>query len=275
MEKKLCGKDFSEEIIGDVKILLPKPITLPDRKFVGNDELLADCEAAWLRIGEEWPLNFRISGPPGIGKNELIYELCRRRGGCPLYILQGHEDLTPEDLVCTARINKNNQVEYVGSPLLAAMYYGGVALFDEVDKVPTRSLSVLASVLDDRRRITSVMASISLPAQEDFRFCALINETDPTTYKLPDYIDQRLRPIFTMKDPSYEEVMEILTKRFSGEHQKLIEHFMEQSKKIPKLTPRDAIMILTYAIAIYRKRKERISPEEIIIESIERMKSNK
>ena len=39
--------------------------------------LLGKCLAAWLIDGGEGPLHFRLVGPPGVGKNELVYYLAR------------------------------------------------------------------------------------------------------------------------------------------------------------------------------------------------------
>jgi MoxR-like ATPase len=49
----------------------------------------------------------------------------------PLYVIQGHEELLPEDLAVTARIADGQRIEYVGSPLLAAMVMGGIVFFDD------------------------------------------------------------------------------------------------------------------------------------------------
>ena len=78
------------------------------------------------------------AGEPGEGKNRLVYELarqCRR----PLFIMQGHEDLTPEDMACSVRFRDDDSrgMEYVASPLL----YGDRLYF-------TQSLNGIVSSLN-------------------------------------------------------------------------------------------------------------------------------
>jgi hypothetical protein len=114
-----------------VEVLLPAPEVVPDRRLVGLHNVFHECLAAWfVASSDEAPLHFRLVGPPGVGKNELVYALARHE--CkPLYTLQGHEELMPEDLACTARLVEQGPVEYVGSPLLAAMINGGICFIDE------------------------------------------------------------------------------------------------------------------------------------------------
>lgn len=237
-----------------VTVLLPEPDFIPTRAFVGREELIEQCMAAWLDLDGEGALHFRLVGPPGVGKNELVYHLAREVEKKPLYIMHGHEELTPEDIACTARITKDHGVEYVGSPLLAAMVRGGICFFDEIGKVPSRSLSLLASVLDGRRTITSVLAGFTERAHADFRFCAAMNDADAATYGLPGYIDERLRPAFKMTYPPIEEVMEIVGTGVMRSTHVLLDCFRSRIAHREDLSPREALILIGYATRLHRQQ---------------------
>ncbi|MBM3321717.1 MAG: MoxR family ATPase [Candidatus Eisenbacteria bacterium] len=248
------SKEFQAHVFGrenPVKVLIPGPDLVPERPFVGREDLIAQCLAAWLDVEGEGALHFRVIGPPGVGKNELIYYLARETKR-PLFIMHGHEELTPEDIACTARVTEENQVEYVGSPLLAAMIQGGICFFDEIGKVPSRSLSLLASVLDDRRTLTSVLGGFSARARPEFRFCASMNDADAATYGLPGYIDERLRPAFRMDHPPVDEILAIVGNGVPSSKGVLMEAFREWATAQEKLSPREALTLMSYAARLHR-----------------------
>ena len=251
------SKEFKPHVFGKenpVTVLLPEPDFIPTRAFVGREELVTQCIAAWLDLDDQGALHFRLIGPPGVGKNELIYHLAREVEKKPLYIMHGHEELTPEDVACTARITKDHGVEYVGSPLLAAMVRGGICFFDEIGKVPSRSLSLLASVLDDRRTLTSVLAGFTERAHPDFRFCAAMNDADAATYGLPGYIDERLRPAFTLDYPPIDEVMQIVANGTSKATAALLDEFRRWVADRTDLSPREALIMVGYATRLLQQR---------------------
>ena len=247
----MLAKRFASVVLGEehpVAVLLPDPDPLPSSRFVGHEGILARCEAAWFGQGSD-ALHFRLVGPPGIGKNELVYELARRRQQ-PLYIVQGHEELMAEDLACTARLADGQRVEYVGSPLLAAMLLGGICFFDEIGKAPSRALSLLASVLDDRRTLTSVLAGFTIRAHPAFRFCAAMNDGDASTGGLPGFLDERLRPAFTMGHPTPAQAVAIAASRTGVQDSALLDRFRAWAASQKTLSPRRAIGLLGYLARI-------------------------
>jgi MoxR-like ATPase len=194
-----------------------------------------------------------LTGPPGVGKNQLVYALARAERR-PLYIVQGHEEVQPEDLACCARLTDRNRVQYVGSPLLAAMIRGGICFFDEIGKVPPRSLSVLASVLDDRRSLTSVLAGFTVTAHPEFRFCAAMNDTDASVHGLPSFIDERLRPCFAVDYPGIEHLMQIVAMRFPAASTTWLHALREQVAADRSASPREAIAIFAYALKLRQEQ---------------------
>src|SRR5690242_12426729 len=93
-----------ERVGDDIELLVPGGMRVP-RTFPyieTGDYLIEKCEAAWSTFdGNGRPLNFRLVGPPGVGKNAAVYALAARQRR-PLYILLGNEELTAEDLVVSA-----------------------------------------------------------------------------------------------------------------------------------------------------------------------------
>jgi MoxR-like ATPase len=58
-------------------VWIPRPVEFPRLNLVKRDELLNRAMAAWLRIDGLPSLNFRLYGPPGSGKNALVYQLAK------------------------------------------------------------------------------------------------------------------------------------------------------------------------------------------------------
>src|SRR5262249_37090429 len=132
-------------------------------------------------------LHFRLEGPPGVGKNEIVYELARQLSksiGLPFYSIQGHEEMTPEDLsvliVPDPTGSGSMPLQLRASPLATALHEGGLFFFDEINRVPERALTPLASVLDKRRELYSATTGVTIQPRDSaararFRFCCALN----------------------------------------------------------------------------------------------------
>jgi len=248
---------FEVAAFNELPLLLPQPTPVPNWPLVGYEDVLSRCRSAWAALPGCAPLHFRLVGPPGVGKNQLVYALARAEGK-PLYIIQGHDELMPEDLACCARLNDQNRVQYVASPLLAAMVRGGICFFDEIGKVPPRSLSLLASVLDDRRSLTSLLAGVTVHAHSEFRFCAALNDSDATG-GLPAFVDERLRPCFVLDYPAIEQLMQIVAARFPAASSELLNALRKHVANDSRTSPRQALSILTYASRLHGPHED-LSP---------------
>ncbi|MDR3403462.1 MAG: AAA family ATPase [Chthoniobacter sp.] len=197
---------------GGAKLTIPGGMQVPaDFRYVETkDYLIEKCMAAWATTGGDGlPLDFRLVGPPGVGKNVTVYALAARRQQ-PLYIVQGHEELTAEDLVVSATLASGGKVKYIASPLLAAMREGAICFIDEIAKMRPRALAPLASVLDQRRSIYSSLLGEEFPAHPDFRFCAAYNPTDADAFDLAPWLKRRTLPELEVSLPDVETLEEII-----------------------------------------------------------------
>lgn len=203
-------------ILGRDEVYLSRPLSFPKETgelFVGRDRELSLCRAAWA-ISEDGKsfiegaeaLNFRLEGPPGVGKNRLVYELCKGLDA-PFFSVVGHEELTPEDLavVVIPDSAERSRFRLRASPLATAVLVGGIFFFDEINRAPPRALSPLSSILDGRQSVYSAIMGRSLEPIDDqararFRFCCALNPegTNASLSGLPEYVEERTLPVINV-----------------------------------------------------------------------------
>jgi MoxR-like ATPase len=240
--------------------------------FVGREEEMKMITAAWIAGESAIPLSPLLVGEPGVGKNRLIYELAHRTGR-KLYIFQGHQDVTAEDLACAVRFSDDNAkiMDYVASPLVTAMHEGGICFIDEIGKVRPRALALLVSVLDERRYIDSTLLSERVMAHPGFRFVAATNTGEINS--LPEFIRSRMRPVIKIGYPKKEEINSIVERQFSAQKdsiKKLLEIFWKRwSDKYGETgrspSPRDAIHL--FALATSLSDFDRMNTESPLIDA--------
>jgi MoxR-like ATPase len=232
----------------------PNPDILP--AFVGREKEMELIMASWIAGSHNLPLSPVLVGDPGVGKNRIVYELARFTGR-KLYIFQGHEDVTAEDLACTVRFSDNtaNLMEYVLSPLICAMINGGIFFLDEIGKIRPRALALLVSVLDERRYIDSTLLCERVYAHPGFRFIAATNTGE--VGMLPEFIRSRIRPVIKIGYPPRQEIEEIIQRQFNKRMENLnglVERFWyiwdKKGTSGTPLTPRDAIAVFSMASSI-------------------------
>lgn len=224
--------------------------------FVGREKEMELIMASWIAGSHSLPLSPVLVGEPGVGKNRIVYELARFTGR-DLYLFQGHEDITAEDLACTVRFSDDtsNLMEYVLSPLVCAMLNGGIFFLDEIGKIRPRALALLVSVLDERRYIDSTLLCERVFASPGFRFIAATNTGEISM--LPEFISSRMRPVINIGYPPRQEIEDIIRKQFNGRMENLsalVEKFWylwdKKESVIKPLTPRDAIAVFSLASSI-------------------------
>jgi len=231
-------------------IHLPPPAPIPKTGLAGRDEILTKALAAWTKLDDRPPLHFRLYGSPGVGKNAIVYELARVLKK-DVYIINGHNELGAEDIACTATVNSRNMIEYVASPLFAGMYHGGIVFFDEIGKASSSALDPLASVLDDRRELASVLAGVQIKAHEDFLFCAALNDTEEEGAGLPSFLDERTRPAIKVGYPPLSELTQILEMQYPTITERWFSVLFSEFDAA-HLSPRRALTLLGYANRLYK-----------------------
>lgn len=179
------------------------------RAFLGRRREMTMVTAAWMGGVIMPPQAPLLVGDPGVGKNRLVYELARQ-SGLPLYILQGHEEITPEDLACSVRFSDETPggMDYVLSPLATAMHKGGICFIDEVGKLRPRAMALLSSVLDDRRYVNSNLLADTIFAKPSFRLVSATNCGEVEA--LPEFVQSRMRPVIEVDYPPRAEINQLL-----------------------------------------------------------------
>ena len=202
--------------INNKSVQLAQPYHAPVSELVGRDQELRKILASWMGGNGGMPLSPLLLGEPGIGKNRIIYE-CAKLCAKELYIYQGHEDVTAEDLVCAIRFSDDpdKKMDYIVSPIVTAMITGNICFIDEIGKIRPRALSPLASLLDERRYLDSVILGERIYAHKGFRFIAATNTDDFKENILPDFIRSRMRPVINVGYPERDQIDGIIKSRFS------------------------------------------------------------
>jgi MoxR-like ATPase len=241
--------------IGSKAVQLSQPYLARHAECVGRTQEIRKILAAWMDGSAALKLSPLLVGAPGLGKNRVVYEAARLLNR-ELYILQGHEDITPEDLICTVRFSDDPQrkMDYLAGPLATAMIRGGIAFLDEIGKIRPRALAPLASLLDERCYLDSVLLGERIEAHPAFRFIAATNTRDLEKGFLPDFIHSRLRPVVEFGYPERKEINKILRARFrvlGHNGTGLLDRFWDlwqasHSDRLP--SPRDSITLFGYAL---------------------------
>jgi MoxR-like ATPase len=243
--------------IGTKQVYVSRPYVASTPPLIGRQEEMEMITAAWMTGPGRLPLSPLLLGEPGVGKNRLVYELARRTGK-DLFIFQGHEDVTAEDLACAVRFSDEGRgkMDYIVSPLVTAMLNGEICFIDEIAKIRPRALALLVSVLDERRYIDSTLLGERVVAHEGFRFVAATNTADLEGNALPEFLKSRMRPVVSVGYPPKGEIEQIVLSRHSrlaDQAENLLTCFWMEWERInpqTKPTPRDAVYAFDLALSL-------------------------
>ena len=237
-------------LLDGVRIHLTEPDDVP-LAWVGQPELLTQVLASWLIIEEgDLPLSPRLIGKPGVGKTTLAYHAGKSINQ-NVYLFQATMDTRPDDLIITPVIADDHKIKYIASPVVSAMIKGGVVIIDEGNRMSEKSWASLASLLDSRRYVESIVAGIKIKAHPDFRFCTTMND-DASTFELPEYIHSRLQPQIFIDFPDEDEERMILKDNLPFADNEILEYvvtFLQTAHDAEeRYSVRDGINIARYAI---------------------------
>ncbi|MDA1314169.1 MAG: MoxR family ATPase [Acidobacteria bacterium] len=235
-----------------VTLHLAHPDEIPIR-WVGQEELVRQLQAAWLMIHEhDVPMTPRLLGKPGVGKTTLAYATAKKMSR-EVYIMQATLDTRPEDLLVTPVIEAAGKLRYVASPLVTAMIRGGVCILDEGNRMSEKSWASLAPLLDNRRYVESIVAGIKIHAHREFRMTATMND-DASTFELPEYIHSRLQPQIMVDFPERDEERAILAENLPFADDAVLDYVTDflQAAHIAdeRYTARDGINIGRFAMKL-------------------------
>jgi len=221
------------------------------QEWIGERETLKQLLACWLIVDpQDLPLSPRITGPTGIGKTTLAMSGASERKQ-NLYIFQCTADTRPEDLLITPVLAESGTISYQASPVITAVLTGGVCVLDEGNRMNEKSWASLASLLDHRRSVESIVAGIQINAHPEFRCCVTMNE-DASTYEVPDYILSRLQPTLNLGFPRREDEMAILRYHLPfapAEMLTLTVNFLQDAHQLNlQFSVRDGIHVLQFAL---------------------------
>lgn len=224
-------------------------------EFVGREDEMRLCRIAWgldknYRF-QDGPgpnyLAFRLYGDPGMGKNELVYELVRRIRAnnptfksLPFYSMVGHDEMSPEDMVLVVVPTESGRGSHVrmvlrASPLATAIHKGGIFFFDELNRLPERALAPLAPALDGRGMLFSASSGVWLKPAVDampFRFCCALNPSAGAD--LPAYIDQRTLPRIEIAYPGHDGLIAFLRAHLKSDQRETAEQTDTDSEDLDR-----------------------------------------
>ena len=257
--------------VGGVTLTLSVPVA-SQYEWIGQEEVLNQILACWLVVAkEDTPLSPRIVGMPGMGKTTLAMVAAQKRNQ-PLYIFQCTSDTRPEDLLITPVLAESGKISYHASPLVSAMFAGGICVLDEGNRMNEKSWASLAPLLDHRRYVESIVAGIMIDADPEFRACVTMNE-DESTFEIPDYILSRLQPTLKLEAPTYQDELAILKYHLpfaEGDLLNMTVSFLQKAHQLElDFSPRDGIHILQYAIKrMSQDSKHPLSRDDLWQESV-------
>lgn len=239
----------TKEIDG-IHLHLSKPDNTPS-EWIGQQEVLKQLLACWLVVDDhDLPLTPRLVGVPGIGKTTLGISGARVRKQ-DLFVYQCTADTRPEDLLVTPVLGESGKIVYHASPLVSAMLVGGICILDEGNRMNEKSWASLASLLDHRRYVESIVAGITIPADADFR-CAVTMNEDESTYEIPDYILSRLQPTLALEHPNRADELEILRYHLPFAEDDMLDltvEFLQNAHDLKlDFSTRDGINVLRYSL---------------------------
>lgn len=97
-------------------------------------------------------LNILLAGPTGAAKTTALYSYAAARQ-IPIVNVACHTAATPDTWKGTFTVNDEGHYEFTPTALLLVLRFGGVVVFDEVDRAPHGISAAIHSLTDARRTL--------------------------------------------------------------------------------------------------------------------------
>ena len=173
-----------------------------DRDVIGQNEVIEGAIIAMIAGG-----NVLLEGVPGVGKTRLVRSL-GRVFDLPFSRIQFTPDLMPADVTGTNIIVKgedgNSTFEFQPGPI-----FSNIILADEINRATPKTQSALLEAMQEH---TVTVMGVSRKLEEPFFVLATQNPVEQDgTYPLPEAQMDRFMFKIIVKNPSLDELMEIVT----------------------------------------------------------------
>jgi midasin (ATPase involved in ribosome maturation) len=145
-----------------------------------------------------------LDGPRGSGKTSAA-KIAASRLGRGLQLVQGHADLTVEELRGTPGLEAGSST-FLPGPVVRAAREGQILLFDEVNMCRPGVTAWLNNVLDDQGEVSIPETGERFPVSEDFRAILCFNSSYQGTRPINEALVDRCRVIFCDYWPEEAEV---------------------------------------------------------------------
>lgn len=129
-----------------------------------------------------------LVGPAGSGKTLMPFAFAAATG-LPLAVNEGHNGFDPEQFLATRwQDEETGRWGMTEADIALVWRYGGVALNDEIGRIPAKSQGVMFPMFDARRRLTMPNKEVVKAAD----ILAIVSTTNPPSYAGVSEMDEAM-----------------------------------------------------------------------------------